>query len=424
MRVLVALTMLGAICLGAASPLHAQTLVGTWQDPRGVLKITKTPSGKLHGELYYLGKEVSGFTRNGNPISSITVDGRKVRLDLDESAVTLDGSLSTDGKTFAGVFMVNGGQFPFKMERATEKTAKPIDPSPHRVLFVSVEKDVRLEVLDWGGSGPPLVFLAGNGNTAHVFDDFAPKFTGKHHVYGITRRGFGLSSKPAPTEENYDPDRLGDDVLAVIDALKLNRPVLAGHSLAGEEMSSIGTRHPERVSGLIYLDASQGYAFYNPKAGSRDADIAVMHRDLFQLGSATPSQAKILIQEMQTTIPLLQKDLEEVLKIEEVRPDVPPASRRALRDKIEDQVFGSLRKYTAVKDPVLAIVAVPRACAANCDAPGVKVQDAAVAAQADAFEAATPSARVVRIAHADHYVFLSNETEVGREMNIFMDGLH
>src|SRR4051812_22726419 len=70
------------------------------------------------------------------------------------------------------------------------------DPSPHRVQFVTVEPNVRLEVLDWGGSGSPLVLLAGAGNTAHVFDDLAPKLTPLAHVYGITRRGFGASSAP------------------------------------------------------------------------------------------------------------------------------------------------------------------------------------------------------------------------------------
>ena len=64
-----------------------------------------------------------------------------------------------------------------------KEIAKPVassdwkDPSPHSVQFITVDKDVRLEVLDWGGSGRPIVLLAGMGNTAHVFDDFAPKLT-------------------------------------------------------------------------------------------------------------------------------------------------------------------------------------------------------------------------------------------------------
>ncbi len=69
---------------------------------------------------------------------------------------------------------------------------------------------------DWGGTGRPIVFSAGLGNTAHVFDTFASRFTNDFHVYGITRRGFGASSKPAPEIANYTADRLGDDVLAVI----------------------------------------------------------------------------------------------------------------------------------------------------------------------------------------------------------------
>ena len=85
------------------------------------------------------------------------------------------------------------------------------DPSPHTIQFVTVEKNVQLEVLDWGGQGKPIVLLAGGGNTAHVFDDFAPRLAANFHVYGITRRGFGASQfSPIDNE-----DRLGKDILAV-----------------------------------------------------------------------------------------------------------------------------------------------------------------------------------------------------------------
>jgi pimeloyl-ACP methyl ester carboxylesterase len=136
------------------------------------------------------------------------------------------------------------------------------DPSPHTVQFVTVDRDVRLEVLDWGGNGRPVVLLAGGGNTAHVFDDFAPKLTANHHVYGITRRGFGASSSSASEQGG---DRLGEDVLAVMDALKLNSPVLVGHSIAGAELSAVATSRPDRVAGLVYLDAGYPYAFDNGK---------------------------------------------------------------------------------------------------------------------------------------------------------------
>src|SRR2546430_15522696 len=79
-----------------------------------------------------------------------------------------------------------------------------------RATSVTVEKDVALEVLDWGGTGVPVVLLAGRGQTAHSFETFAPSLASFYHVYGITRRGYGASSKPAT---GYLSDRLADDVL-------------------------------------------------------------------------------------------------------------------------------------------------------------------------------------------------------------------
>jgi non-heme chloroperoxidase len=126
------------------------------------------------------------------------------------------------------------------------------DPSPHRVQFVTVEEGVRLEVLDWGGSGRNIVLLSGSGNTAHVFDDFALKLTGNFHVHGITRRGFGVSSQP---KSGYTDQRLADDVLGVLDSLNIQKPILVGHSMAGSEMTTLGSQHSDRLAGLVYLDA-------------------------------------------------------------------------------------------------------------------------------------------------------------------------
>src|SRR6516165_4647082 len=132
------------------------------------------------------------------------------------------------------------------------------DSSPHRVQFVRVEDDVRLEVLDWGGSGRALVLLAGSGHSAHIFDDFALKLTGLCHVYGITRRGYGASSRP---ESGFGAERLGDDILAVLDSLHLIAPVLAGHSLGGHELTAVASAHRNRLAGLIYMDSTADPTF-------------------------------------------------------------------------------------------------------------------------------------------------------------------
>src|ERR1700730_16720908 len=96
-----------------------------------------------------------------------------------------------------------------------QESAAPQDSSPHQVQTINVDKNVNLEVLDWGGSRRPLILLAGLGSTAHAFDQLAPNLPSSCHVYAITRRGFGASSQPAPGDGNYSADRLGDDVLAV-----------------------------------------------------------------------------------------------------------------------------------------------------------------------------------------------------------------
>ena len=81
-------------------------------------------------------------------------------------------------------------------------------------------------------------------------------------------------------------NRLGDDVIGVLDAVKLTRPVLVGHSIAGEELSSIGSRFPDRVAGLVYLEAGYPYALYDSKLGDVDIDTAVVLRAMQTLTSS------------------------------------------------------------------------------------------------------------------------------------------
>ncbi len=138
-------------------------------------------------------------------------------------------------------------------ELPAQQTSKSEVPH-YQSRLVTVQPNVKLEVLDWGGTGRPLVFLAGLGLDAHEFKSFAPRFSSRYHVFSISRRGFGASSAPVPDKSNYSSDQLGDDVLAALAAMRIKRPVLVGHSMGGEELSSIASRYPEKVAGLIYLE--------------------------------------------------------------------------------------------------------------------------------------------------------------------------
>ena len=82
------------------------------------------------------------------------------------------------------------------------------------------------------------------------------------------------------------------------------------------------------------------------------------------------------------------------------------------------------QKYNKIPVPVLAIYALPDVPQKD-DPSAVEIADLRekIVIQADAFEKSVPTARVVRIPHAQHYVFRSNEAEVLREMNAFLAGL-
>jgi pimeloyl-ACP methyl ester carboxylesterase len=127
------------------------------------------------------------------------------------------------------------------------------DPSSHQVRLITVDSSVRLEVLDWGGNGRPVVLL-GCYLTAHVYDDFGPKLANQFRVFGITRREIGASDKPTT---GYSVERSADDVREVLEALKLEGTVLVGTSCAGQILNPLASQRPDLVGGLVYLNGAE-----------------------------------------------------------------------------------------------------------------------------------------------------------------------
>jgi pimeloyl-ACP methyl ester carboxylesterase len=353
----------------ANSLLSAQDIAGDWQgllgktEQRVVITIARAGGGWTASEV---------TPENGTnpvPASSVTFDGSTLKIIFDALHATYQGTLSTSKNSFRGTLTLSS-PLPFDLDRATEESSWLRDRTSHTIRFVAVEDGVKLEVVDWGGSGRSMILLAGGNNSAHSFDQFAPKLTTRYRVYGISRRGSGASSVPPPTKANYDADRLGDDILAVIAALNLEKPILAGHSLAGEELSSVGSRHPDRVAGLIYLDAGYRYA-YDPS------------------------------------------------------PEPSPQPQREIKT-VQDAIQAGGRRYTRIDVPILAIYALPheRGITDSAKRAATDARDLAFqGAMAKAFEKGLPSAKVVWIDHGNHYIFRSHEAEVLREMNAFIAGL-
>jgi non-heme chloroperoxidase len=425
-------TTLWIVALAAfiGTPLRAQDISGDWQGAikagnaqlRVVIHVAKGTDGGWKGTMFSIDQGTEGIA-----VSSLTVEGSNVKMAISQIRGAYDGKLSADGASIDGTW-TQGAPLPLELKRATKETAWQIDPSPHTAQFITVDKDVKLEVLDWGGSGRPLVLLTGLGNNAHVFDKFAPKLTATYHVYGITRRGYGASSAPA---SGYSADRLGDDVLAVIDSLKLNKPILAGHSIAGEELSSIGSRHPEKVAGLIYLDAGYSYAYYDRARGDYRIDLIELQKKLDQLqpGKGPPNPLPLIQELLETSLPGFERDLRDEQKDLQSMPAAMLAAASAPPPMAAQAIMAGMQKYTSVPVPILAIFAVPHDLGplGGSDAAARAASEArdlaSTGAQAKAFEAGLPSAHVVRLAKANHFVFLSNEADVLREMNAFIGGL-
>ncbi len=121
------------------------------------------------------------------------------------------------------------------------------------VMMIVIDSEVTLEIINWGGKGEVMMFLAGLGHAAHVFDEFAPRFCNSYHVMGLTRRGFGASSGP---DRGYDITRLTNDIRVVLDRLRIDKVILVGHSLGGDEMTKFAGMYPDRVKALIYIEAA------------------------------------------------------------------------------------------------------------------------------------------------------------------------
>lgn len=335
--------------------------------------------------------------------------------------------------------------------------------------MVTVDNDVQLEVLDWGGMGRPVVLLAGSGNTAHIYDDFAPKLAEICHVYGITRRGYGLSSSPA---NGYSVHRQADDIIAVLDALKINRPILIGHSLAGQELSAVVTRIPNKIAGAVYIDAAYSYAFYDSSVGGFAFDLPELQKKLERLNSAQ-GDAKLIDELLQNDLPRMEKELRQKKQmnefVSELHSDRATPTARDLASfaalgawykknmvggnppeielylSFETNQDGSVgkprthpvissedlkwEKFTNIPVPVLAIYACPidygpmvddnPAFREKFDAfKAIECQD-----QANALQKDVPTARVILWPHTYHYLFIARRDDVLSELSLFLNGL-
>ena len=315
-------------------------------------------------------------------------------------------------------------QFP-DVPAGTRATTPWRDPSPHQVRWITVDSSVRLEVLDWGGSGQPLVLL-GCYLTAHVYDEFAPKLTNQFHVYGITRRGIGASDKPAT---GYTVQRSVDDVLEVLDSLKVQKSLLVGTSCAGQILTMFASQHSDRLSGLVYLDGAS-----DPTTPAYDPpmpDPTTLPRPIKPAPAPDRSSFEAFTQRPGLKVTFPEAEWRQQFA---ENPD-GSVGRSLMSLEIRQAITVDARvkpNYAGIRVPVLAMYQAQRPfeeVAAEFDIrneqerAALRQQYAATRAMYTRWQqdllAAVPTARIVELPGANLFMFLSNEADIIRELRAF-----
>lgn len=265
------------------------------------------------------------------------------------------------------------------------------DPSTHHVSLVQVEKDVRLEVLDWGGSGRPVVLLAGLGNTAHVFDDFAEKLKTEHRVIGIEWREHLDQLQAKLSALAKQPD---DPMPLISELLETAWPALESDL---REFQKADRGRPPR-----------------PAAAEADLQTFAAVRKWYARGSR---------------VRLPEAEFRQMLATDA---EGRPTMKRRWPPRVPQAILAGRQMFTNVSAPALAIFGIwndpgnadltdPQQ-RANAEAYSA-VQKARVSRRVNSFRQIAPAARVVVIERTDHYVFVLHETDVLREMRAYVSGL-
>lgn len=294
------------------------------------------------------------------------------------------------------------------------------DSAPHEPSSVGVDDGVKLEVLDFGGTGSPILLLPGLGATAHSYDELAPLLAQEHRVVAMTRRGSGASSRP---DYGFDTPRLAQDVLQVMDTMGLKKVMLVGHSIAGEELTWLGSHHPDRFDGLVYLDAA-----YDRSSESKNSRLRELGRFLPPEPPIPPAalqsfdaMSKLLLERGHLRLP-------EGELIAFYQMDNPYLAGTASLDGRSMQASSAAIEkpdYAKLKIPALAIYAIPDP---NAPLPArydvndrqlmadVAEKNRLIAAMQrkniELFRRSVEKGQVLELQKSQHYIHQSNQREV------------
>jgi N-formylmaleamate deformylase len=112
----------------------------------------------------------------------------------------------------------------------------------------------RLKYFRSGGALPPLVLVHGFTDSALYFTRLAEALSKEWDVVAYDARGHGESSRLAECDGQFDDDARVQDLVCTVETLKLDRPVLIGHSMGGATIALTLSRHPGLSRGAVLED--------------------------------------------------------------------------------------------------------------------------------------------------------------------------
>lgn len=123
--------------------------------------------------------------------------------------------------------------------------------------FVDIGGGVTVHLRDEGPKdAPAIVLLHGSNADLHTWEPWVLALEGEYRVIRFDQVGHGLTG-PDP-KHDYSRDNYVADVLAVADKLGLESFILGGNSMGGKHALAFAVAHPDRVTGLVLVDASGG----------------------------------------------------------------------------------------------------------------------------------------------------------------------
>jgi pimeloyl-ACP methyl ester carboxylesterase len=259
------------------------------------------------------------------------------------------------------------------------------------------------------GHGDPVVLLPGLTTGPWEWSPLIRRLAPRHTVYAIALPGF--DGRPAATPPLFD--RVTRDFWAMLDAHKIVRPVLIGHSLGGTLAILLGEQHAERLRGIVLLDGLPVFPGMERLTAEQRAGAAQQA----SAPIATQSHDQLLAfdkQYMRSTGGVLDAQLGDQMADLEANSD-PAGTAQWLREDLSSDTRADLVKVSV---PMLEIVPF---YAPDLAGSPVQYTEDQKAAYYRTLLSGAPKLQVVSVSPARHFVLFDQPDRVFAIVDAFLD---